>query len=58
MALVESKENFANDTKGLVLQVLASYGLKPQDLGEKTMIFVQSSIQTIMQIFKDRVFNK
>ena len=57
-ALVESQENFTKDTKSLVIQVLNHFKLTPQDLGDKTFMYVQSCIQTIMAVFKDRVFNK
>ena len=58
LALVESRENFTKDTKSLVIQVLQHFKLTPQDLGDRTMVYVQNCVQTIMQVFKDRVFNK
>lgn len=61
LALVEfqSQEGMGlQNMKAFTRQILMSFGLSEKDIPPKSLMFLQSCVQAIAAVFKEKVFNK
>jgi hypothetical protein len=56
LAVMEKQEGFTRNIAAVTAEVLQSYKLKESDLGTENIAYIQSSLQAIFTVFRNKVF--